>query len=216
MAREIPIFEGTEMEKLVECIKWAKRNVLLKRWKNEQIERFFSKRSPNKILESGHTVYMNNCLDRTLVLMQALKKNNLQPTMVAELLEVKGIKAPHFAVELNLEGKPFFAHFITKGLAAVLPGNYVPYKAGQRNVTSLATYRIPGKHFTMRNNFFQAVKGATAESGVARVDMRIIIEKMKRDNTLETYRTFGLSRRAPRGKKSKTTQARSRRRKRII
>ena len=189
MAKQIPVFRGTETERLEQAIKWVKRKVRLRRWTNQEIGKFFSKRTPREILDSGHAFYMNSCLDRTLVLMETLKANDFKPKMVSELLSVKGINVPHFALEMKIEGKTVCAQFIENGLAAISDG-YKPFKAGVPGVRSIEIFRDSCENFSIDKNYFQALSKTRTGKNFSRVNMDAIIEKMKMDNTLRKHSNF--------------------------
>ena len=190
MPKEIPLFSGTEMEKVEQCIKWVKRNIQSTRWSDEKIERYLSKRTPKQIIDSGQVFYLRSCLDRTLVLIETLKRNGFQPTMVAELFELKGVKAPHFAIELNVEKQAYCAQFFNPDMATISPGKYKGFRLLKKQVKSIATHRIPGKNFSKDKTIFEAIKGTTAEKDAKYVSVKALIKKMKKENSLRRFMRF--------------------------
>jgi len=182
---KLPVFSGTEMQRLQKCIRWVKRNVALQRWQNQRVAREFSVRSPKQIIASGQTFYMGNCLDRTIVLMQALKKNNFRPKMVVEGLEHSRYgRYMHFGIELKIGGKQHFVDFASRDKVLIGQGQYVN---ASKMVQRISVKRFPSALFSMKANFWNATGVTPKTLGLKDFSSEANVKRMQRDNAAWRY-----------------------------
>lgn len=188
MSKEIPVFSGSEIERIKKCVKWVKKNVKLKRWPDKRVEKEWSVRTPKQVLESGQTFYMGNCLDRTTVFLEVLKKNNFSPTMVLQILNHKRYgEFLHFAVEFKAGGKTHFADFVGGDKVIIKQGEY---KNHNPLIESIKVQRFPGKKFSMNKNFWESTGKNPMEHGAKNFSIKKRIEGMKKDNKVARYYGF--------------------------
>lgn len=180
--KEIPIFKGTDIEKIQKCVRWVKKNVKLKRWKTEQIEKEFGNRTPKQIIESGNSFYMRNCLDRTVVAMEVLKRNGFQPKMLIETLQYQGQEGFHFALELQAGKKLHTIDFITMEQVNIYQGTYKNARGAKR----IEIFSFPSEKFSMEKNLWDAIGKTTNDFGI-KFSLKTAKKKMARDNTKRRF-----------------------------
>ncbi|MFM7088305.1 MAG: hypothetical protein ACKOW9_02110 [Candidatus Paceibacterota bacterium] len=138
----LPQFEGSVEEKMRQLIDWMNECVEIKMWENQDIDKKFAKRSAAEILADKDTGYMNPCSDLSLVAYALMRKNNLEPSFVAEVLNQENRPGTrmHFALEFNDEsGSLRTLDFVSGGNAFLKKGEYVNDRP---DVTSIQVFRI--------------------------------------------------------------------------
>lgn len=184
---DIPKLEG-ELESIIgSLITWVDDNVERKQWSNGEIDEKFAKRSTKKILEEGHTCYMNPCLDLTLVVYEVLKVNDLNPVLVIEELTHEGypFNRLHFAIELTYEKETYFIDFITMNRVLLGKGQFKNYKDGL--IESLQTIKIADE-MDPEKNLFENIPTHLGRSKNFQLDLQL--ERLKKDNTAENYARY--------------------------
>lgn len=121
--------ESTERAQLAEVLRMIRsvqRQLQLARWRPTLISRRYGKRSAEKILESKEVNYVATCLDLTFALTHQLKKRGFNPTFVVDELVGEHTNKPtlHFAVELEINGKPHTIDFAANKSALFYDGHF--------------------------------------------------------------------------------------------
>jgi len=113
-----------------EQIKWIQNNIELTRWNPKDYSKFGT-RPIGQILESGHTNYMNSCMELTSALAYKLKEAGFEITLVVQEHVGGHTRKPtlHFAIELKADGKIYAVEFRTNKNAIIHSGKFDPKKA---------------------------------------------------------------------------------------
>ena len=190
---ELPVFEGSQMEKVSQILDWIGKNIEKRRWTDEEIEEKFAKRSAVEILNDGHTCYMNPCGDYTFVTAEILKRNGFDVTLVIEELKRphKEYAEIHFAIELSMDGEHYFIEYVTLDDARFEKGLFVD-RFGDKYITG-EKIRVDGSRLNPFEHPFRAL-GITYEEDLPKAfrsySLRPHLEQLKKDNTDGTYEKF--------------------------
>ncbi len=102
----LPVFAGTERQKVSKIIDWLFKNIKTKKWTREEFEKKLFSRTPEQVISEGHVCYMFPCVDLCAVASELLLANGFKPTIVLDRNVMKGESGFHMAVEFLLCGKP--------------------------------------------------------------------------------------------------------------
>ncbi len=174
-------------------------------WTNEEIDRWFGRRSAMEIIENGTTCFMNPCWDLTLVSASEIYSRKVDYDFVIEenpptkdfnfdksnlVLRDFNFNRIHFAVEFKLGKRKYFLNYKRENEVHIFEGNY----NGREDIPTMNILRIPGKtinpqkpiHVNLGYKTFEELiknkfKGYSLEKN---------IERLKKDNSLENYEFY--------------------------
>jgi len=72
-------------------------------WTNEEVDKWFGKRSAKEIINNGTTCFMNSCLDVTLVSASIIYSKNIPYTLVIE----EHLPTKEFKFNRNITSKKY-------------------------------------------------------------------------------------------------------------
>ena len=185
MVLDIPKFEGDLEEIISSIVAWVDERVDRKQWSDEEIDEKFARRSARQILEEGHTGYMNPCLDLTLVAYEALRANDLNPTLVVQELSHEDYphNQLHFGIEFTYRGELYFVDFLMMNRVFLRKGGYQMNKEG---IKSLQIVRMDENVDTDKEPL--SIGGEWFKPIGYRLEPQL--ERLKQDNTDETYEKY--------------------------
>jgi len=112
-------------------------------WTNEEIDKYFAKRSAIEILKNGKTGFMNPCLDLTLVSASIMSSRDIPYFFVIE----EHLPTPnfnfnrlHFALEFQSRNQQYFLNYKKDNEVHIGKGIY----EGRKDIPSSPIIRIPG------------------------------------------------------------------------
>ncbi|MFH1238085.1 MAG: hypothetical protein ABIH79_02620 [archaeon] len=189
---ELPSFIGSQKETVLKSMNWVRGNIEKRKWTNKQLEEKFGRRTVAEILKDRHTCYMNPCADYTFLLVEILKKNGFDVTLVIEELKqpYKKYSEVHFAVELFIDYKLHFAEYVVLNKTKFKEGKFVDrfndrYKLYE---TRIDAYQLDPFEYPLKS------LGVVSPEGLSKVfkyySFEPHLEQLKKDNTPETYRRF--------------------------
>lgn len=156
MAQEVklPIFKkGTPEEKVERCIRWTWARIRKVDQTAEQVRATAFRETPAQLIAQRGVFYMNPCAPQTITCLEVLKANGFQPNVVIDLVQVRGHVAPHFAIQLKIDGSPHCIEFRTNGVNFD-SGKYTsPWFPHDK---SLARFHLSGKRFGLHKTLLDA------------------------------------------------------------
>ena len=72
---QLPVFRGSETQRVSKIIDWLFKNIKPRRWGAQEFEAKFFHRSPEQIIREGHVCYMLPCFDLGAVAAELLLAN---------------------------------------------------------------------------------------------------------------------------------------------
>ena len=189
---DLPIFTSNNFDlKISGMVGLIATAVSPEKWDNDKIDSAFAQRSAEQILADGHTFYMNPCLDYTLVMLELLKRNEVDAALVME--ELRGeypFNRVHFALEFSDGKTPRFIDFSH--------GMHVRYGIGEyrhhnSDLEQISIRRSPGGdikpelplHQSLGCNLLEHIDGYFVD-----FSLDVVIERLKQDNTEKNYEAF--------------------------
>lgn len=178
--------EGEELKKALDIIRWVQKNIQLTRWEHKDLDKIGA-RSVDEIINSGHTNYMNPCVDKTITTAVLLKEAGLKPKLVIHERIGRQTNGPviHFAIETPLDGKTHTIDFPGLMVAQVYGGKFDPIKSSPYE-KSLAVHRFPTTGFNRSSTLEGLVFGGRLKH-FNRSHLAAVISAMKRTDSPMLY-----------------------------
>ncbi len=162
-------------------------------WTNEEIDKFFAKRSANEIIQNRTTCYINPCLDLTLASAAILfSKNTPYFFVIEEHLPTQEFpfNRLHFALEFQYENKKYALNYKRCNEVYLYEGDY----KGREDIPLAQIIRVSGEsinpyrplyknlgYTTLNDLIKNKFKGYSLESN---------LNRLKQDNSEENYKLF--------------------------
>ena len=185
---DLEIFKGNLESRMKNLVGWIDKKVKRVQWGNEEISQKFTKRSAQEILTDGSVGFMNPCNDLTLVAWALLKKNKLNPELIAKKIKWKknNFVSMHFALEFMDNNALFSLEFATKNQAILSRGEYI-----------MKDDRVEMMQMDKIKNdigFDQNMESVlTGHIDLTDFNFEKIVEQLQKDNTLENYSNYNKS-----------------------
>ena len=125
-------------------------------WTNEEIDKYFGRRSVEEILSSGETCFMNPCLDLTLVSSYLISKKKIPHKLVIEEhLPSNGFdfNRLHFVIEFqnnDKQSKEYFLNYKRANEVYLLEGKY----NGRQDLPLAQILKIQGLKLNPKNPLY--------------------------------------------------------------
>jgi len=185
------------MEKIIDIVKNIvyKIDKKVKRiyWTNEEIDKYFAKRSAISILDSETTCFMNPCLDLTLASAAIMHSKDIPHVFVIEEhLPTKEFpfNRLHFALEFKDERKNYVLNYKTGNRVYISEGNY----NGRKDIPMAQIMRIPGKKINPYKTIYKNLGYDTLEELIKNkfkgYSLENNLNRLKRDNSEEEYKSY--------------------------
>ncbi len=158
-------------------------------WTNQEIDKWFAKRSAKEIINNGHTCFMNPCSDLTFVTSFILSLNNLpHEWIIEEILPTKkfNFNRLHFALEFNLHDKLYVIDYKRNNEVYVFKGNY----NRRENLPIKQIIRFPDDQIDLEKSLYENINNSNLKSYLKDYSLKENINKLKRDNSPENYKRF--------------------------
>lgn len=162
-------------------------------WTNEEIDKWFGKRSAKEIINNGTTCFMNSCLDVTLVSASIIYSKNIPYTLVIEEhLPTKEFKFNrlHFVLEFEYDKNKYFLNYKRCNDVYIYEGVY----NGRRDIPFAQIMRIPGKKINPNKSLHENLNYNNLEDLLKKefrdYSLKTNLMRLKQDNSKENYYLF--------------------------
>ena len=165
-------------------------------WTNEEIDKYFGRRSVEEILSSGETCFMNPCLDLTLVSSYLISKKKIPHKLVIEEhLPSNGFdfNRLHFVIEFqnnDKQSKEYFLNYKRANEVYLLEGKY----NGRQDLPLAQILKIQGLKLNPKNPLYVNLGYKTLEEfskeNFKGYSLEKNISRLKKDNSIENYQKY--------------------------
>jgi hypothetical protein len=162
-------------------------------WTNEQIDKWFGRRSAKEILDNGTTCFMNPCPDLTFVSAYLMSSNNIEHNIVIEEhLPTKEFpfNRLHFALEFQDKDKKYSLNYKKCNEVHISGGNY----NGREDIPQAGIIRISGADINPykpihENLGYNTLEGLIKDKFIG-FSLEKNLDRLKQDNSEENYRFY--------------------------
>ncbi|HPD82008.1 MAG TPA: hypothetical protein PK357_02815 [Candidatus Pacearchaeota archaeon] len=170
-------------------------NKIVKRtyWTNEEIEKYFGKRSAQEIIQNGTTCFMNPCLDLTLVSAYLMTSRGIKHDLVIEehlLTKDFNFNKLHFLIEYYINGKINTLNYKRNNEVHIFNGNY----SGREDIQNAQMIKIPGENINPYKNLNDNLGYSNLEDLIKDKFIGFSLEKnisqLKYDNSLKNFNDY--------------------------
>ena len=121
-----PFFCGTKLNVVLSLIDFIHQAVKKTVWPENRVRSTFARRTAAQVLADGDTLAFGPCPDRTLVALNVLRLHDINPSVVYHERRVPGFgpSTAHLALEMDLDGEPFFMDFGSRESRLMQGGYY--------------------------------------------------------------------------------------------
>ncbi|HOF43945.1 MAG TPA: hypothetical protein PKW70_00970 [Candidatus Pacearchaeota archaeon] len=165
-------------------------------WTNEEIDKYFGRRSVEEILSSGETCFMNPCLDLTLVSSHLISKKKIPHKLVIEEhLPSNGFdfNRLHFVIEFqnnDKQSKEYFLNYKRANEVYLLEGKY----NGRQDLPLAQILKIQGLKLNPKKPLYVNLGYKTLEEfskeNFKGYSLEKNISRLKKDNSIENYQKY--------------------------
>jgi len=192
----------TGIEFAKEIVSEVNKKVKRVYWTNEEINRYFGRRSAKEILDNGTTCFMNPCLDLNLASGFLISSKNMHYTLVIEeLLPAKDFNFDksnlvlkdfnfnrlHFTLEFQDTGGKYVINYKRENEVCILKGEY----GGRKDIPVAQIIRIPGEKINPDKPIYRNLGYGSLEDLIENqfkgYSLGENLERLKKDNSLENY-----------------------------
>ncbi len=165
-------------------------------WTNQEIDKYFGRRSVQEILYSGETCFMNPCLDLTLVSSHLMSEKKIPHKLVIEEhLPSNGFdfNRLHFVIEFqnnNEQSKEYFLNYKRANEVYLLEGKY----NGRQDLPLAQILKIQGLKLNPKDPIYASFGYKTLEEFLKEkfkgYSLDSNINRLKKDNSIENYQSY--------------------------
>ncbi|MCX6750817.1 MAG: hypothetical protein NTZ83_05140 [Candidatus Pacearchaeota archaeon] len=173
-------------------------------WTNEEIDKFFGKRSAKEIIDNKTTCFMNPCLDLTLVSAYLMSSHNIKHDFVIEehpptkdfnfnksYLVLKDFNYRlHFALEFQHEGEEYSLDYKRENEVYIFKGKY----NGREDIPRAGMIIIPGENINPYKPIYKNLGYNTLEELIKDkfkgYSLESNLNRLKQDNSEENFRSY--------------------------
>jgi hypothetical protein len=173
-------------------------------WTNEQISKFFARRSAKEILDDGTTCFMNPCLDLTLVSAYLMSSEHIAHQFIIEEHEpTKDFNFDksnlvlkdfdfrlHFALDFQHESEKYNLDYKRENEVYILKGNY----NGRGDIPRAGMTIISGEDINPYKPIYENLGCNTLEELIKNkfngYSLESNLKRLKQDNSQENYRFY--------------------------
>ena len=176
-----------------EIVSEVNRKVKRVYWTNEEIDKFFGRRSVKEILDNGTTCFMNPCLDLTLVSSYFISSEKIPHQFVIEehLPTAEfDFNRLHFVIEFNNSDKNYAINYKRANEVYIVEGGY----NGREDIPMASMIKIPGLIINPYKNLNENLRYPNLEELTKDKFRGYSLEKnlnrLKQDNSKENYNLY--------------------------
>ena len=173
-------------------------------WTNEEIDRWFGRRSIGEIIRNETTCFMNPCLDLTLVSSYLLSQKEIPHEIVIEEhsptkdfnfdksnLVVKDFPfRVHFKIDFQYLNKNYSLNYKRENEVEIIEGKY----NGREDIPNAQIIRVSGEkinpHKTLNENLRYNTLDDLIKSKFIGFSLEKNLNQLKQDNSEENYRFY--------------------------
>jgi hypothetical protein len=174
-------------------------------WTNEEIDKWFGRRSVKEIINNGTTCFMNPCLDLTLVASYLMSSKDINNQFIIEEhlptkdfnfdksdLVLKDFKFNrlHFTIEFQHSNKNYILNFKRENEVYILEGEY----NGREEIPRASMIKIPGEkinsYIPLYKNLGYATLDDLIKSKFNGYSLESNLKRLKQDNSEENYKFY--------------------------
>lgn len=159
-------------------------------WTNEEIDKYFARRSAKQIIDSGTTCFMNPCFDLTLVSAYFISSQHIpHKFVIEEHLPTKefDFNRLHFAIEFEHENKDYVINFKRGNEVYIFEGKY----NGRKDIPRASMIKIPGTNInpykTLNDNLGYNNLEALTKDKFVNYSLEKNLKRLKQDNSKIKY-----------------------------
>jgi len=158
-------------------------------WTNEEIDKWFGKRSAKNILESGNTCFMNPCSDLTLVSSFIMDQSAIPHEWIIEEhlpTEDFNFNRLHFALEFKYHGKIHILDYKRLNEVYAYEGEY----NGRPDLSTATSIKIPSTQIDLKKSLYEIISNSKIKDSLIDYSLEKNLNRLKQDNSLENYKSF--------------------------
>jgi hypothetical protein len=174
-------------------------------WTNEEIDKFFGRRSAQEIIQNGTTCFMNPCLDLTLVSSYLMSSIHIPHQFIIEehlptkdftyeksnlVLKNFNFNRLHFALELQHQGEKYTLDYKKENEVYIYRGDY----SEREDIPSAGRIIMPGEKINPYKPIYRNLGYDTLEDLIKDKFIEFSLEKnldrLKQDNSKENYKFY--------------------------
>jgi len=187
------IFLMNSIETAKEIVNEVSRKIKRIYWTNEEIDKYFAKRSAKEILDSEQTGYRNPCLDLTLVSAYLFSANDIKHNLVIEEhLPTKdfNFNRLHFVIEYSINGGINTLNYKTLNKVYLSEGEY----SGRKDIPRASMIKIPGETINPYKSIYENLGYRSLDELTKNKFIGYSLEKnlnrLKQDNFRKNYEMY--------------------------
>ncbi len=164
---------------------WVDKKIKRTYWTNEQIDKWFGKRSIKEIIEEETTCFMNPCFDLTLVSSYLLTQNKIKNDVVIEEhlpTNEFNFNRLHFALNFTDGTGEYYLNYKNKNFAYINAGKY----SGRKDISQAQLIKISGEIIDSTKPLYENLN-KNIKTGFS---LEKCIKRLKQDNSLENYNQY--------------------------
>ena len=158
-------------------------------WTNNEIDKWFGKRSAKEIINSGHTCFMNPCSDLTLASSFIMDQNNIPHQWVVEEYlptENFNFNRLHFVLEFKHNDKLYVLNYQKLNDVYIHEGGY----NGRPDLPAHQTIKFPSKQIDFNKSLHKNITNSNLVTRLGNYSLKNNLNKLKQDNSMENYNNF--------------------------
>lgn len=162
-------------------------------WTNEQLDKWFGRRSAKEILDNGTTCFMNPCPDLTFVSAYLMSSNNIKHNIVVEEhfpTKEFPFNRLHFALEFQSKDKRYSLNYKKCNEVYISGGDY----NGREDIPQAGMIRISGENLNPYKSIYENLGYDSLEELIKNKFIGFSLEKnlsrLKQDNSQENFRLY--------------------------
>ena len=158
-------------------------------WTNDEIDKWFGKRSVEEILHSGNTCFMNSCSDVTLASSFLMNQHYISHRWVIEEYsptEHFDFNRLHFVLEFIHDKRMYVLNYQKLNDVYIYEGKY----KGRKDLPNLQMMRIPKKKIHFNRSLHRNISNSDIESRLKNYSLEKNINRLKQDNSIENFENF--------------------------
>jgi len=158
-------------------------------WTNQEIDKFFGKRSAKEIIKDGTTCYMNPCSDLNLVSSYILFINNLpHEWIIEEILPTKefNFSRLHFILEFKEDNHFYSIDYKRNNEVYIFNGKY----NGREDLQIKQTIRIQNHQINLEKSLYENINNSQLSNLLKNYSLEANLNRLKQDNYIENYERF--------------------------
>jgi hypothetical protein len=162
-------------------------------WTNEQIDKWFGRRSTQEIIKNGTTCFMNPCLELTLVSAYLMSSEQiLHELIIEEHLPTKEFpfNRLHFAINFQYKNERCNLNYKRNNEVHIFKEEY----NGRGDIPRAQIIKIPGENINPYKNLYENLGYNTLEDLIKGkfkgYSLESNLNRLKQDNSQENYRFY--------------------------